>query len=437
MDRIPDKRVLIITYYWPPAGGAGVQRWLKMSKYLPLSGWLPVIYTPEQTESPVDDPSLQQDVHPDITVLKTPIWEPYHIYKWLTGKKKGVRVNAGFLHEEKTHSFREKLSVWIRGNFLIPDPRCFWIRPSVRFLVKYIEENPVNAIISTGPPHSMHMIAMRLNALTGIPWIADFRDPWTRIDFYHRLQLTQWADRRHHSLEKKVLTRARALLTISWSSADEFRQLGAANPVVIPNGYDPEDFRELPPFRYGKFTITHAGVMNDDRNPELLWKALSEMVKRHEKFRNDLTIRLIGKVDFTVKESLEKAGLMPFAEIIPYLTHHEAVHAMASSAVLLLSINNSPTAPGILTGKLFEYLAVGRPILCISPVQGDSARVLAETGRGICAGYPGGPAVTDLLEKLYADFQNRQLEVPGDPPANYTRSGQAAAVAEILNSLCP
>ncbi|HRZ42217.1 MAG TPA: glycosyltransferase [Bacteroidales bacterium] len=429
------KKVLIITYYWPPAGGAGVQRWLKLSKYLPDSGWMPVIYTPEVAESPVDDPTLIADVREDTEVIRRPIWEPYHIYKWLTGKKKSERVNAGFLHEGKPPVLRERLSVWIRGNFLIPDPRCFWIRPSVRYLSGYLKDHPVDAIISTGPPHSMHMIAMKLKRKTGIPWVADFRDPWTKIDFYHRLQLTHWADTRHRKLERQVLGTADAVLTIGWNSAGDLRQLGAANPMVVPNGYDPADFSELPPFRYEKFTITHAGVMNDDRNPKLLWEALAEMVSQREEFRKDLVIRLIGKVDFTVKESLNKAGLTSNTEIIPYLTHHEAVREMAKSAVLLLSINQSPTAPGILTGKLFEYLAVGRPILCVSPVQGDSERVLSETRRGVCAGYPGGPSLKGLVEKLYSDFQDHLLAVPGEPPANYTRSGQAATVAGILDRL--
>lgn len=429
------KKVLIITYYWPPAGGAGVQRWLKLSKYLPESGWMPVIYTPDVAESPVDDPTLLADVRDDMQIIRRPIWEPYHIYKWLTGKKKSERVNAGFLHEGKPPVWRERISVWIRGNFLIPDPRCFWIRPSVRYLTRFLKEHPVDAIISTGPPHSMHMIALKLKQKTGLPWVADFRDPWTKIDFYHRLQLTRWADKRHRKLERQVLHTADAVLTIGWNSAEEFRQLGAVDPKVVPNGYDPDDFKDLPKFQYDKFTITHAGVMNDDRNPALLWEALSELVKNHDGFEKDLEIRLIGKVDFTVKEALEKAGLISCTRLIPYLTHHDAVRAMASSAVLLLSINNSPTAPGILTGKLFEYLAVGRPVLCISPVKGDSERVLSETQRGICAGYPEGPSVKGLIEKLYADFKNQQLEVPGEAPANYTRTGQAATVAAILNSL--
>ena len=193
------KRVLIITYYWPPSGGSGVQRWLKMSKYLPENGWQPVIYTPEDGEFPIIDTSLEKDVCPEAEVVKRPIVEPYTLYKRFVGMRAEEKVKVGFTDESgKQKGWKARLSMWIRGNLFIPDARCWWIRPSVRFLLKYLKDNPVDAIISTGPPHSMHLIALRLKAKLGLPWIADFRDPWTDIDFYNELRLTQWADCKHH-----------------------------------------------------------------------------------------------------------------------------------------------------------------------------------------------------------------------------------------------
>lgn len=429
------KRVLIITYYWPPAGGAGVQRWLKMSKFLPEFGWLPVVYTPEATESPVDDPSLLADVRQDVEVIKTPIWEPYNLYKWFVGKKKGERVNAGFLHEGKPPALAERISVWIRGNLLIPDPRCFWIRPSVRFLVRYLKDHPVDAIITTGPPHSMHMIGLGLKRKLGTPWVADFRDPWTKIDFYHRLKLTRIADRRHRRLENLVLTKADAVMTIGWSSADDFVALGAESPFVVTNGYDPADFDFEPSFNYGSFSLTHVGVMNDDRNPEILWKALEELTEVSEDLRKHLKIRLIGKVDYTVIESLKVFNLISYVERIPYMEHKEAIREMAASAVLLLSINNSPVARGILTGKLFEYLAVKRPVLCITPVQGDSERVLSETGAGTCVGYPGSIPVKQEVMRLFNLYLHKELELPQGKVTGHSRRDQAQKTASILDGI--
>ena len=179
------RRVLIITYYWPPSGGSGVQRWLKMSKYLPENGWQPVIYTADDAEYPVEDKSLEKDVAPETEVIRRPIVEPYSFYKKFLGIKKGEKVKAGFINEgAKKTGWKESLSVWLRGNLFIPDARCWWIKPSVRYLKKYLKEHPVDAMISTGPPHSMHLIARALHKKFNIPWVADFRDPWTDIDFY-------------------------------------------------------------------------------------------------------------------------------------------------------------------------------------------------------------------------------------------------------------
>ena len=219
------KRVLIITYYWPPSGGSGVQRWLKMSKYLPENGWQPVIYTPEEGEFPIIDTSLEKDVSPEAEVIRRPIVEPYTLYKRFLGVKETETVKAGFIKENgEKAGWKEKLSLWIRGNCFIPDARCWWVKPSVRYLKSYLKEHPVDAIISTGPPHSMHLIAMKLKEALGIPWIADFRDPWTEIDYYNDLHLTRWADRKHHRLEREVLTKTDKVITVA---PDGARRLGS------------------------------------------------------------------------------------------------------------------------------------------------------------------------------------------------------------------
>ena len=170
------KKVLVITYYWPPTGGSGVQRWVKFAKYLPQFGWQPVIYTPENPEMTSVDKTLEGDIPPEAIVIKRPITEFYTLYRRLMGRgDSSVKEVNPINNRERT--FKQKLMLALRGNLFIPDPRVTWVGPSVRFLKKYLEENPVDIIVSTGPPHSMHLIAMKVAAATGIPWVADFRDP--------------------------------------------------------------------------------------------------------------------------------------------------------------------------------------------------------------------------------------------------------------------
>ncbi|HRZ97959.1 MAG TPA: glycosyl transferase family 1, partial [Paludibacter sp.] len=303
------KKVLIISYYWIPSGGAGVQRWVKFTKYLRNFGWEPIIYTPENPEYPSIDHSFEKDIPSDIEIIKTPIWEPYNVYRTIMGKK-GESINAGFISENKKSGWKDKLSIWIRGNFLIPDPRRFWIKPSVRFLVDYLQKNPVDAIISTGPPHSMHLIALGVKkALPNVKWVADFRDPWTNIDFYNELNLTCLADSIHHRLERKVVQNTDCLVTVSQGWMNGFLKLNPKRNQVITNGYDESDIQlgHIEPDRL--FTISHIGTLNAARNPAVLWKVLGELCQEISGFRADLQIQLIRKVDFTVLELIKQAGL--------------------------------------------------------------------------------------------------------------------------------
>ncbi len=399
------KRVLIITYYWPPSGGAGVQRWLKFVKYLRNYGWEPVIYTPENPEYPETDHSLEKDVPKGLEVVKQPIWEPYEAYKKLLGQKKGEKINAAFLSEKKKNSLLENFSVWIRGNFFIPDARKFWIKPSVKFLTAYLEKNPVSAVVSTGPPHSMHLIAMEVCRRMKLPWLADLRDPWTNIDFYKDLKLTKKADALHRKLEKQVLSRAGEVTVISRSMAEDCRRIYERKYEVITNGYDPGDTDiSHPPTPDKKFSIAHIGTLVSTRNPETLWIALKELIAGDSKFAGDLEIKLVGKVDYKVMESIKEYGLEGFLRKIDYLPHDEVVRCQQESAVLLLIINNTPNAKMILTGKFFEYLAAKRPILCLGPADGDAAAILSETHAGLLAGFGDAIAMKNNIRSLYKDY---------------------------------
>lgn len=430
------RKVLIITYYWPPSGGAGVQRWLKFSKYLREYGWEPVIYTPENPEAPAVDHSLENDIPEGITVIKLPIFEPYSAYKRFVGMKPGDKVNAGFLQEKEKPGRAEGFAVWLRGNFFIPDARRFWINPSIKYLTKYLKDNPVDAIVSTGPPHSMHLIAMHLNKSFNIPWLADFRDPWTGIDFYHQLKLTSIANKFHHKLEKKVLSTATEVTVISRDMMNEFNGIVERGYKLVTNGYDEEDISPLPQNQLdNEFTISHIGSLNPARNPLILWKVLAEMVKNNPLFANALRIKLVGKVDIGVMKSIEDFGLTEYLTRIEYMPHRDVMHEIQKSQVLLLLINNTPNAKGILTGKIFEYLGSGRPILNIGPEDGDAAAMLTNADAGQTAGYQNEEAMQRILNDYFIKFSEQRLESNTGNRLKYSRNELTKQIAGILDEM--
>lgn len=437
------KKVLIITYYWPPSGGAGVQRWLKFTKYLREYGWEPVIYTPENPESPNTDSSLEKDVPKNLTVVKTKIWEPYNFYKVFIGQKKDQKINAAFLTESKKPKKFEKIAVWIRGNFFIPDARKFWVKPSVKYLESYLKQHPVDAVISTGPPHSMHLIALGLKRKLNIPWMADFRDPWTNIDFYSKLMLTSFADHKHKRLELEVLKEADVVTCVGKTWLDELAQIynsqytnhHSAKFRFISNGYDPDDYSDEKVEADKKFSIVYIGTLDKSRNPGILWKTLSDIVKKNSSFANDLQIKLVGKTDIAVTEDIEKNELLPYMEKIPYLTHAEVTQVQKKSQVLLLLINNTPNAMGITTGKFFEYLAAKRPILCIGPKGGDADKILAETKGGLISGYEDSETLETNILYFYNKYKQGNLPCESVNIEKYSRKMLTGEVADVLNSI--
>jgi len=434
------KKVLILTYYWPPSGGAGVQRWLKFTKYLKTYGWEPIIYTAENGEIPVVDLSLLKDVPAELTILKTPIWEPYQLYKRFIGRKKDDKINASFLSENKKAGLSEKISIWIRGNFFIPDARKFWIKPSINYLKNYIIKNNIEYIISSGPPHSMHLIALGLkNKFTSLKWVADFRDPWTNIDFYDKLMLTKRSNIKHHSQELKVLTNADIILSIGKGMSNEFLNIyqksGGKNLnkfKVISNGFDTDDIKTNDIVKDKKFSIAHIGTLVKDRNPIVLWKVLKKLTDTRDDFRSQLEIKLVGKVDIFVKEQLENYGLIKFVKKIEYLPHSEVIIEQQKSKVLLLLINNTKNAKDILTGKFFEYMASGSPILAIGPIDGELADIIKQTQTGLISNFD--DEIT-LEKNILNLFVNQSIQTNGEEVINYSREELTKKLCELLNEL--
>lgn len=432
------KKVLIITYYWPPTGGGGVQRWLKFVKYFRKFGIEPIIFTPENPEQPSVDESLIEEIPDNIEVIKNTIWEPYKFYKKFTGRKKSDKIQTAFLSEKKSKSsLLENISIWIRGNLFIPDARKFWIKPSVKLLQQYLSNNTVDAIISTGPPHSAHMIAYELKKKTSIPWLADFRDPWTNIDYYKDLKLGKRADQKHHKLEKLILENADAISVISPGMNREFQGIVDRDFHIIPNGYDEEDLeikRETQ--NNNSFILSHIGSLTKTRTPECLFQVLGEMVNEDPEFARKLKIRNIGKLDITALESVKKCGLENHLEIIDYLPHNKVIKEQVSATMLLLLVNNTPNAKLILTGKIFEYLASERPIICIAPPDGDAASIINETNSGKVFDFKDSKNLKEYLKKSFIQFNEGKLNYKSKDIEKYSRLNLTEKMSELIKGIC-
>jgi len=429
------RKVLIISYYWPPSGGAGVQRWLKFSKYLPEHGWKPVIYTPENPEYPAVDENLLADIHPEVEVIKSKIWEPYSLYKKLTARNKEAKIGTGFTSEKERISLAEKASRWIRGNWFIPDARKFWIKPSIKFLSEYLKENPVNAIISTGPPHSMHLIALGIkNKFPALKWIADFRDPWTNIDFVDELRLSKRSSAKHNSLETEVLTTADHVSTAWHLMKTEFSQKVLAEKIkVILNGFDLTDLEPENITLDQKFTIAHLGSFSPTRNVPILWEVLGELTRENSAFKGDLEIKVAGYVDGSVNRDIQSNGLSENLVNSGYVTHKQAVRFMLESQVLLLVVNNTKVAKGIIPGKVFEYIMSDRPILSIGPKDSDIAKLMTSVGADKIINYNERVELKERIVRLYNAFNEGDLNAGFQDVAQYDRRNLTKQFVQILN----
>ena len=422
------KKVLIITYYWPPAGGSGVQRWLKFSKYLRDFEIEPVVYTIDNPSYPILDKSSESEIPKDLEILKQPIFEPNSLLSIFGSTSK--KESAGFLNPNPT--FFGSIIQYIRANYFIPDARKFWIQPSVNFLSNYLEKNYIDAIITTGPPHSMHIIGLELKKKLGIKWISDFRDPWTEIDYFQQLPLTKKATKKHQDLEQEVLINSDMVVVVGETMKEKFLK-HTKRIEVLTNGFDTIE-TSLTQELDEKFSITHVGLMNSDRNPTILWEVLNEISNTNPSFKNDLRIKLIGKIDDAVIQDLEVFDHNTI-ETIPYLDHKDISKYQASSQVLLLSINEVPSAKGIITGKIFEYLQAKRPILAIGPEDGDAAMILKNTNAGIIVGFKNKTALKATILNLYKDYKQGVLFVKSIDIEQYHRKNITSQLAEVIKKV--
>lgn len=423
------KKVLIIAYYWPPAGGPGVQRWLKFVKYLPEFGIEPIVYVPENATYPIIDNDLVKQVKNSTTVLKQPIKEPYKLASFFS-KNSTKTISSGIIKAQKKQSIIEKTLLYVRGNFFIPDARIGWVNPSVAYLSTYIKNNAIDAIITTGPPHSMHLIGLELQKRFAVKWIADFRDPWTTIGYHKELKLSEKSAEKHKDLERLVLTKADTILTTSHTTKQEFAEITQKPIHVITNGYDVESIEK--PALDTKFTISHIGSLLSKRNPLILWKALNEILQENESFKADFQLQLIGKVSADIIDTLKGFKLDSYMNVLGYVSHTEALTYQRSSQLLLLIEIDSYETRGIIPGKLFEYMAAERPILAIGPKESDVENILKDTNCGKYFNYDDLEEVKAYILDCYSKYQNKNLKVHGIGLQYFSRKKLTEKLADVL-----
>jgi len=429
---LAQKKILIITYYWPPAGGPGVQRWLKFVKYLPEFSVQPIVYIPENPTYPIVDQNLVQDVSDQAIILRQKIFEPYQLASFLS-KNKTKKMNSGIIPNKKKQSFLDKTLLWIRGNLFIPDARVFWVKPSVAFLEKYIVENNIDTIVTSGPPHSLHLIGLELKQILDLKWFADFRDPWTTIGYHKSLRLSHYADKKHKVLEHQVLNTADTIIVTSKTTKAEFQAITNKPIAVITNGFDTEEVAKQP--LDSKFTLAHIGSFLSERNPLILWESLAELSAEIPDFKSHLEIKLIGAVSQEVLKTITQVGLYSYLNNMGYVSHAEAIAHQRKSQVLLLIEIDSPETKSIIPGKLFEYMVSNRPIIAIGPNGSDFAEIIAETNTGIFFDYSEKMKLKSVILDFYKQFLEGKLHSNGVGLQKYSRKNLTRELVEVINKI--
>ncbi|MCD6441460.1 MAG: glycosyltransferase family 4 protein, partial [Candidatus Marinimicrobia bacterium] len=404
MSTTPLKKVLIITYYWPPAGGPGVQRVLKFAKYLPEFGWQPIILTVKNGEYPAIDISLQKEIPANCKVYNTFSLEPNFVYKKFTGMGSDEKIPTAVLAAENTN-WKKRLANWIRLNLFIPDAKIGWIPFAVRKGKKIIKAEKPDIIFSSSPPPTVHLIARKLAKWSRIKWVADFRDPWTDIHYYENQNRNKVVKQFDSYLERAVLRNADKISCISRLDIEEdfAKKTDPEKCVNIANGYDEADFLNIKTgvTKSKKFIILHIGAVGKERNPLNLFKAICKLADGKIITPEIFTLRFIGHVDELVLQSIKSENIEPFVDFIAYLPHSEALAQTIFADVMLLLVTQSEKNRRILPGKTFEYMRTGKPILALGPESGEVARILKETGSGYMIDYTDVSTINSKLLQMF------------------------------------
>ena len=434
------RKVLLVSYYFPPSGGAGVQRTLKFVKYLREYGWEPVVLTARNADYPAYDETLVSEIPPGVRVYRSRIIEPYQFYRRITGRAMDAATDIATLtlDSDQKRKFSERLSEWVRSAFFIPDARIGWLPFAASLGAKIIDREGISAIYSTAPPYTTHLIGLALHQMTGLPWIVDFRDSWIGW-----LSTPQWRPRFSRALERwmerSVLREATRILTVTPGVREDLLSrhphLRDNRWQLLYNGYDPGDFESVTlRHKSGKITLIYTGSLYGNRNPEYLLRALESLRQEQPDLVTNLELLFVGRVGESILERMGSSGVSKHIRHIPYVTHAESIAWLKSADISLLIIDDAPENYGILTGKLFEYIGAGHPILTLAP-EGNAADLVRQHNLGLVAH----PRDEQGIKKALTDLV-RQVESGMNKPKTgaftaFTRQSLTGELAAVLDAI--
>jgi glycosyltransferase involved in cell wall biosynthesis len=431
------KKVLIISYYWPPAGGPGSQRAVKFAKYLPDFGWEPVILTVRKGEYTYLDPSLESDISAKMIVRRTPSIEPFLFYKKIAGLKSGESIPIAQLMQKKT-GFKNRIFNWIRANLFVPDARIGWIPFARKTAKQLVRDHQINMIFSTSPPHSSQLIGKYLHRKFKIPWVADFRDPWTDIQYYKIASRNFFARKLDKHYERTVIESANHITAVSRGLIQGFRDKinnnGSGKFTVLPNGYDPTDFQEQPVDQNKIFWILHTGNMNVTQNPAGLWEALSHWLVENPGYRSRVRVKFIGRIHPEIVNIIREYELEDVTEIESYKPHEQIIRDIEQSALLLSVVPDVLDNLGIVLSKNFEYIGSSRPILIFGPPESDIGKIIAKFSNSLICPYQNVEKCKKFIEEVFTDWQSNRLQfLPAEQREIYSRRVIAGKLADIFD----
>ena len=432
------RNVLVISYYWPPAGGPGALRVLNFCRFLPRFGWNPIVLTVKDGEYPYTDNSLTDNVPPGIHVYRTKSRNPFAAYRRFTGKRNGAPIPVGMLADGEKRG-REKIAAWIRAQFFIPDARIGWFLSSVAKVSRIIKNEKIDLVFTSSPPHSLQLFGLYIRKISMLPWIADLRDPWTGIRYYQNIKRAYLTRKGDEFLERAVLRSADHVVTIGRSLAAQFTDLKKSTPgknsiTVIPNGFDEAQFGG-PAKRTKKFRIAYTGNMSALQNPSELWRSLSDLANKNTDFKKNISLHFTGRIHTSILNSLTEYGLGELTHTRGYVPHHESIEEIKNASLLLVIVPRVENNRCIVTGKIFEYIGSGKPVLVIGPVDGEAAEIIGKVSNGAVCDYEDTEGCSLFIENIYSAWKKKKL--PESEPEErrlYSRETLTAKLAELFDA---
>jgi glycosyltransferase involved in cell wall biosynthesis len=445
---VPEKKyVLFVSYYFPPAGGPGVQRVAKFARYLGEFGWTPIMLVPENPEYQALDESLAKELPADLIIRKARIFEPYDLYRKFTGVKKGVSLDVTVNKRDAKKSLKQRVAEFIRATLFIPDARIGWYRNAVAEGMKITKEYPISMIYSSSPPYTVSLVARKISKLSGIPWVAGFRDPWTGFESStpNRWFLPKAIDKK---LERSVFTDAK-MVDVAWEGIREdvrgkYLEIPASKFVHIPNGFDSADFPEHDIIkravrqRSEKFVITYSGSLYGPRNPKTFLEAIRKLIASGSVEKEKLHLRFVGRFGPDIHEMLDAPHVASMVEKIDYVAHSRAVELVQDSDALLLIVDDTATVGAIVPGKVYEYLGAMRPLIAFAPPDGAIGELLKETNGGKAIAQSDSDSAATYIKTLYDAWQRGEQTssvMKTDLISKYERREQTRCLAEVFDSL--